>query len=243
MKLEGLTAVITGSTGRLGAAIAIELAGAGMDCFCHYHTNGRAAAALAERIIQMGRRAQVFQADLRDERGLEELMDKAFAFGQVRGIINSAAVFEKGPISEVTAESVNRLLSLNLVAPLMLAKAFAARLGKTKTGPSAKIVNIADVGGIRPWKGYSAYCASKAALIAATKSLAKELAPDIAVSAVAPGAINWPMGGQEEKERLLRHIPAGRFGTAEEVARAVLFALENDYITGQTIVVDGGRSI
>ena len=246
MKLKGFTAVITGSTGWIGRAIAIELAGAGMDCFCHYHQSSGQAEELAGRIRLAGQKAEVYGADLRDERQAGALMDRAFAFGPMRVLVNSAAIFEKGSLGEITAESVNRVLSLNLIAPLVLSRAFAARLAaeeKSEGLPRAKIVNLADTGGIRPWKGYSAYCASKAGLIAATKSLAKELAPDIAVIAVAPGAINWPRGDQGEKERLLSHIPAGRFGTAQEIARTVLFALENDYITGQTLIVDGGRSI
>jgi pteridine reductase len=110
--------------------------------------------------------------------------------------------------------------------------------------PAAKIVNMVDVGGEKVWKEYSVYCAAKAGLIAATKSLAKELAPRITVNAVAPGVVTWPEAFDEAgKKRQLGFIPAGRIAEPVEVAAAVVFLLQNDYITGQVINVDGGRAI
>jgi NAD(P)-dependent dehydrogenase (short-subunit alcohol dehydrogenase family) len=183
--------------------------------------------------------------------------------------VNSAAVFGRTSVGNIGIEEASRIVELDLLVPILLAQEFAARvtsedeekteirnlksetisnikLGKAQNeeaGPVGKIVNIVDVGGERPWKGYSVYCAAKAGLIAATKSLAKELAPGITVNAVAPGLVTWPEGMDEAgRKRQLGFIPAGRTARPEEIVAAVVFLLQNDYITGQVINVDGGRS-
>jgi pteridine reductase len=110
--------------------------------------------------------------------------------------------------------------------------------------PVAKIINITDIGGVRPWANYVLYCSSKAGLIGATKSLAKELAPDILVNSIAPGIIAWPANfDQAQKKRQINKIPVNRIGKLEELTAALMFLLENDYITGQNLNVDGGRCI
>jgi pteridine reductase len=164
-----------------------------------------------------------------------------------RILINSAADFKKQPLAEVTFEDAQKTMGLNLIAPIVISKYFAKmNLKIVKIGDSHlfKIVNIVDVGGIRPWAKYSVYCASKAGLIGATKSLAKELAPRMCVNAIAPGIFSWPPGFDDAaKTRQLAFIPMERIGTKEEIAAALLFLLENDYITGQVLSVDGGRGI
>ena len=118
------------------------------------------------------------------------------------------------------------------------------RQSENSDKPFAKIINLVDIGGIRPWAKYSVYCASKAGLIAVTKSLAKELAPNVTVNAVAPGIISRPGEFDEgDKKRRLSHIPAKRIGLAKEVTSAIIFLLENDYITGEVLNVDGGQCI
>ncbi|MDO8303031.1 MAG: SDR family oxidoreductase, partial [Sedimentisphaerales bacterium] len=166
-----------------------------------------------------------------------------------RILVNSAADFKRQPLGEVTFEDAQQTMGLNLVAPIVISKYFAKMVDKDESRgqqavhPTGKIVNIVDVGGIRPWAKYSVYCASKAGLIGATKSLAKELAPAMCVNAIAPGIFSWPQNFDEAaKARQLAFIPMERVGTKEEIAAALLFLLENDYITGQVLSVDGGRS-
>ncbi len=250
MQIQGFTAIITGSTGRLGQAIALGLAAQGMDCICHYYQQEEAARSVAAQITAMGRRAATVQADLECEADMEQLFEQAAAFGKARVLVNSAAVFERCPLDELTGEEVQRTLGINLAAPVLASRSFVQVLEaeglnyQTAEEPFAKIVNLADVAAMKPWAEYAAYCASKAGLIGLTKALAKELAPGILVNAIAPGIVTWPepIPPDEENKQLAR-IPAGRFGQPDEIVRSILFLLENDYITGQTLCVDGGRSI
>jgi len=249
MKLEDITAVITGSTGNLGGAIALALAEAGCNCICHYHTNQKHAEELARQITDMGREAIAVCADLTIADQIEKLFAEAAAIGPVQILVNSVSVFQKRPLGDVTFEDAQSVMDINLLGPILTCKEFAKTVASEKDQQEsedrvAKIINLVDVGGIRPWANYAVYCASKAGLIAATKSMAKELAPVICVNAIAPGVITWPEGfGKEDKERQLAHIPAGRTGYTSEITSAIIFLLENDYITGQILNIDGGRCI
>jgi len=256
MNLNGLTCLITGSTGNLGSAIALALADAGCHCICHYHANKQKAKSLVSRITAHGLRAVALQADLRNADQIDALFEHSRTFGDVLVLINSAAMFIRRPLSEITGDTLRDMLAVNLTAPLIACRNFAAHLDlknccKSAQMPCAKIINLVDIGGIRPWADYAEYCASKAALISATKSLAKELAPAATVNAVAPGII-LPDAAVEtqadfirmpDNQKRLAAIPLGRFGFAAEIVHAVLFLLSNDYITGQVIQVDGGRVI
>ena len=247
MELKDRTAIITGATGKLGRVIASSLAKSGCNCICHYNTNQKAAVELQEEIQKTGQKALTFAADLTDPTQIEELFDSCKNLNTPTILINSAAVFHKTPLKDITLENSRKMLDINLLSPVFVSSTFSKILKAYPTSanpPIAKIVNLADIGGIRPWANYTMYCASKAALIAATKSMAKELAPEITVNAVAPGVVSWPEDGDnEEYERQVSMIPAGRTGTFEEIANAVIFLLKNDYITGQVINVDGGRCI
>ena len=144
----------------------------------------------------------------------------------------------------MTFQQAQRIFNLNLTAPILTSRLFAKAIGANAKAGLGKIINIADVGGIRPWAGYVLYCSSKAGLLGATKALAKELAPAICVNAVAPGIVAWPNDFDEaERKRQLSFVPAARTGAAAEVTDAVIFLLKNDYITGQVLSVDGGRCI
>jgi len=249
MKLENITAVITGSTGNLGGAIALALAEAGCNCICHYHKNQHRADELVEQITGLGRKAVAVAADLTKPEQIQRLFTESAALGPMRILVNSASVFLRQPLADVTLADMQKILDVNLVSPILTCKKFAKTVASEKDqqeseDPVAKIINLVDVGGIRPWANYAVYCASKAALIAATKSMAKELAPAICVNAIAPGVITWPEGfGKEDKERQLAHIPVGRTGYTSEITSAIIFLLENDYITGQILNIDGGRCI
>jgi len=250
MDIKGLTAIVTGASGRLGSAIAAGLAARGVVCLCHYHRNGQTAAALVERIASGGGCALAVQADLSNPTDIETLFETAKTLGTPRILINSASLFERKPLMELDAVAIQRTLAVNLTAPMLMCRYFTqavktAGLTDSQTGlPVAKIINLTDAAAKKPWAEYAAYCASKAGLVGLTVALAKELAPAITVNAIAPGIVTAtePMSQHEEKKQLAR-IPAGRFGRPEEIVRSILFLLDNDYITGQTLAVDGGRTI
>lgn len=250
MEIADFTAVITGATGRLGRAIALGLAARGMDCVCHYHRDGATAEALVEEMGRMGRRAAAIEADLGDEDNVKRFFERCKTFGRVRVLVNSAAVFQRHPLAELTDAVLQQTLRVNLAGPMLTSRYFSQMLAEEGLDPAqaempfAKIVNLADIAAVRPWAEYAAYCASKAGLIGLTKAMAGELAPGITVNAVAPGIITWTeeIDARQTQKQLAR-IPAGRFGRPEEIVRSIAFLLENDYITGQVLAVDGGRSI
>ena len=250
MKLRGKSAIITGSSGRLGSEIAKALAMAGCSCICHYNQHEQKAGELVKQIQSLGVKALAIEADLTKPEEIEGLFEKASEFGTSQILINSAAVFSRQPLAEVVFDEAQRVLNLNLIVPILTSRAFAkmvnSKFPNTKLAPAqagvGKIINIADVGGVRPWAGYVLYCSSKAGLIGATRALAKELAPAICVNSVAPGVVSWPSDFDEsEKQRQLEFIPVRRIAKVNEVTEAVIFLLKNDYVTGQVLNVDGGR--
>ena len=250
MDIAGKTAIVTGASGGLGGAIALCLARRGMDCVCHYHHNADAVQRVADEIRAMGRKAAAVQADLASGDAAELLMAAAKKLGPVRVVVNSASIFAKNEIGTLSASEVAAMLAVNLTAPMQLCDAFVRYLKEQgidcqkEQDTAAAIVNMVDVAGVKPWAGYSAYCACRAGLIGMTKSLAKELAPAVTVNAIAPGIVTWPgkMDASDE-QRQLKMIPAGRFGQPKDITRTIEFLLDNDYVTGQVICVDGGRSI
>jgi len=247
MELKGTTVVITGASGRLGGEIALALAEAGCDCICHYNRNKQKAESVIEQIQKAGVKAMAIKADLTEPQQIEDLLEKAAELGTPQILINSAAVFSRGALSDVSVEEARRVLDVNLTAPILTTKAFAKMLKEKFDNTDSvvgRIINIADVGGIRPWAGYVLYCSSKAGLIGATKALAKELAPRICVNSIAAGLVTWPGDfDQAEKQRQLSLIPVRRIAEPKEITDAIIFLLRNDYITGQVLNVDGGRCI
>lgn len=247
MELKGALAIITGSSGQLGGQIAIDLAKAGCDCVCHYRNNKQRADEVVQQIQQAGRRAIAIGADLADVEQVSLLFTNALELGTPTILINSAAIFRREKLEEVTFEDARRILDINLTASIMTSQAFAkivnAKFGKSEQAVG-KIINISAVEGIRPWAKAVVYCSSKAGLIGATKTLARELAPGICVNSVAPGLVTWPEGISEEgKQRILKLIPMGRAARPQDITAAIIFLLKNDYITGQILNVDGGRVI
>ncbi|HDZ68798.1 MAG TPA: SDR family oxidoreductase [Phycisphaerales bacterium] len=247
MELKGTTAVITGSSGRLGCDIAKALAAVGCNCVCHYNRSKQKADELIEQVQEMGVKALAVEADLTKPEEIETLFEKVVEFGVPQVLINSAAVFSRQSLAEVTFQEAQKVLNLNLIAAILASQSFAKiindKFGNAET-VVGKIINISDVGGIRPWAEYVLYCSSKAGLNGATKALAKELAPGVCVNSVAVGVVNWPNDFDEsEKKRQLSFIPVGRIAKPNEITDAIIFLLENDYITGQVLSVDGGRCI
>ena len=242
MKLEGAAALVTGAGRRVGQAIAIALAEAGCDVAIHYHGSRAGADETAKAVQGAGRRATVLQADLTDANRARELADQAArALGRLDALINSAAIMVREPVETVTPESWDATLDLNLRSMFFVSQGAIPHLRRAH----GKIVNIADLAGLEPWPAYIPHCVSKAGVIMLTKGLARALAPDIAVNAVAPGAILLPDDwGERERRHLEETTPLRRIGDPSDVIAAIKFLLAGtDYVTGTVIVVDGGRLI
>jgi NAD(P)-dependent dehydrogenase (short-subunit alcohol dehydrogenase family) len=243
MELLGRTALVTGAAKRVGRAIALAMAGRGMDIVVHYKNSAPEARATAKAVEGLGRRAVVVQADLAQQEEVEALADRATqAFGKIDVLVNSAALFYRTPLEKITAQDWEQFLRVNLTGPFLLARRVGLEMRRRGEG---KIVNVADVAGIAPWAEFLPYSVSKGALITLTKGLAKALAPEVQVNAVAPGSVLLPEEyGDKEREAIVRATPLKRIGNPADVANTVLFLLEgSDFITGQVVVVDGGRSI
>jgi NAD(P)-dependent dehydrogenase (short-subunit alcohol dehydrogenase family) len=247
MEIKGRTAIITGATGKLTRALVVQLVKAGLNCVCIFHKNSTQAKKLQATLRKLKIKSLFIKADLTVPENIEKVFADIGRFTKPQVLINAAAVFEKKTIEDITFEYIRQTLDVNFAASMVMIQKFVELVRKKikqKQKPIGKIINIADIIVQRPPAGFSIYCASKAALIAATKSLAKELSPDFTVNAVSPGIINWPKDtAMKQKKRILAHIPAGRTGRPEEVAEAVKFLIENDYVTGQVIDVDGGKNL
>ena len=237
-------ALVTGASRRIGAEIVRGLHAAGYRVLLHYHRSEDEARQLAGA-LNAARPDSVLalRADLDDTAALDELVRRAIdAWGHLDALVNNASTFYPTPLGTVTESQWDALLGSNLKAPFFLCQAAAAQLARRR----GAIVNLVDIYAERPLKGYPAYSIAKAGLAALTRSLAVELAPDVRVNGVAPGAILWPEqadGGQTQSDILAR-IPLARSGSPSDIAGAVRFLLEEaPYITGQIIAVDGGRSV
>jgi pteridine reductase len=190
----------------------------------------------------MGGEAEPFEADLRDAAQAAGLVERtAEHFGRVDILVNSAAIFGTGDLADATEAIWDEQIAINLKAPFFLSRAFASHVGKERAGV---IVNIADWRAVRPGPAHIPYTLTKAGVVAMTESLALALAPNIRVNAIAPGAILPPPGESEEYlERLAERIPLKRHGGAEDVARALLYLIEAEFVTGQVLFVDGGERL
>ena len=234
---------MTGAAKRVGRVIALELAGRGMNVVVHYHTSAEAAAATVRELEGLGVRACALGADLARTAEVQRLAAEAETrSGGLAVLANSASNYLRVPFERLTEEAWDASLDTNLKAPFLLAwhvgRAMQAR-------GSGHIVNLADWAGERPYRDYLPYCVSKAGVIGLTKALAKELAPEVQVNAVAPGPVMPPDGMPvAEREAIARATPLRRLGTPEDVARCVRFLVEEaSFSTGATFYVDGGRLI
>jgi pteridine reductase len=211
----------------------------------HYRTSaGEARLLQAELNHARASSVALIQADLLDTAKLPSLIEQTVqTYGRLDGLVNNASSFFQTPVGEITVETWNDLIGTNLQAPLFLAQAAAPALRRTQ----GAIVNIADIHADRPLKDYVAYSVAKAGLIGLTRSLARELAPEVRVNAVAPGPVLWPDGDSFDelaRQRIISHTPLKREGTPEDIAGAVHFLLAAaPYVTGETLNVDGGRHV
>ncbi|MET0582849.1 MAG: pteridine reductase [Pseudoxanthomonas sp.] len=237
-------ALITGSARRIGAAIARALHAAGYDLALHYRSSASDMQALAAELeAERPRSVLTLQADLSEFDRLPELVAKAVGrFGRLDALVNNASAFQPTGIGTVTPAQWDELFASNARAPFFLAQAAAPHL-KASGGA---IVNLVDIYAEKPLAGHTVYCMAKAALLMGTRSLALELAPEVRVNAIAPGAILWPEQDHSDtaKQAMLSRTPLARAGTPEEIAEAVRWLLrEATYITGQVIRIDGGRTL
>ncbi|MFO1474709.1 MAG: pteridine reductase [Lysobacterales bacterium] len=237
-------ALVTGSARRIGAAIARRLHAAGFDLALHYRDSAGEAQALAAE-LESARAGSVvlLQADLAQFDRLPELVAKAVGrFGRLDALVNNASAFYPTPFGATTPAQWDELFAINARAPFFLAQAAAPHLASA----NGAIVNIADIYAERPLRGHAVYAMGKAALLQMTRALALELAPQVRVNAVSPGAILWPENGKdpEAQSALLARTPLGRIGTPGEIAEAVRWLLQDArYCTGQVLRVDGGRML
>jgi pteridine reductase len=243
MQLEDRVALVTGAGRRIGRHIALDLARSGCHLGIHYRHAREEAEQLAEEIRQLGRQAVTLQADLQKSEQLEPLVTRlADRCGGIDLLVNNAAAF--GPTAWGSSQPDDWIepFQVNALAPVMLAQACWPLFQQRGGGC---IVNLTDIYADRPLASYAAYSASKAALVSVTRSLARLMAPTVRVNAVAPGVGLFAESYKpEERRAALNKVPLRRSGTPRDVAGAVLFLVRGgDYITGQTLVVDGGRSI
>ena len=238
------TVLLTGGVRRIGAVIARTLHRAGMNLALHYRSSGTEAAALRDELnCQRPDSVLLLPAELKNTAALPALVEQTInKWGRLDALINNASSFFATPLGQTTEADWDELLASNLKAPFFLSQAAAPYLQAVQ----GCIVNLVDIYAERPLANHPVYCAAKAGLRMLTRSLALELGPAVRVNGIAPGAILWPEQGMSDavKAQLLSRIPLRRQGEPEDIARTVLFLLQDaPYITGQIIAVDGGRSL
>ncbi len=243
-QLDGRVTLVTGGARRIGAAIATSLHAAGSDIALHYRGSRSEAQALADALNNArANSAMAFHADVNDSGAPAGLVKAVTDWqGRLDVLVNNASSFYPTPLGQITEEDWADIVGSNLKAPLFLAQAAAPAL-KSAQGV---IINIVDIHAHKPLGDHQVYSVAKAGLAMLTRSLARELAPQVRVNGIAPGAIIWPEQGMTEdvKKLILRQIPLAKTGTPEDIATAVVFLVRDaPYVTGQILAIDGGRSI
>ncbi len=237
--LEGQVALVTGAARRIGRSIALRLAAEGADVVVNYRTSKTEAQQVVRKIAASGRRALAWQADVsRGEEVRRMFAEVERAFGRLDILVNNAGMFFPAPFDQLTEEQWDTILATNLKAQFLCAQAAAPLMKRQGRG---RIINLSSIGGLLVWPKYMHYCVSKAGAIMLTRCLARALAPEITVNSVAPGTIQFP--GEPPDEDYIRRAPLGRTGRAEDIAGAVVFLAQAEFITGQVFVVDGGRTL
>ncbi len=241
MELTGTTALVTGGAHRIGRALALTLAEAGCDLVIHYNKSSAAAEETAEEARATGRTVHLIGADLSDPDRAEEIIAAAGGLAPVQVLVNSAAMFPEDTLLDVGREAFDLTLAVNLRAPVFLTQAFARALPDEVLGA---VINVTDWRTARPYPDHFSYTLAKGALDTFTKAAAEALAPRVRVNAVALGAILPPPGKDSAYLRQLAlQIPLERAGGTDPVATAVLFLLQNPFVTGETVRIDGGAHL
>jgi pteridine reductase len=240
LPLAGKVALVTGSGKRLGRHIALHLAEQGANIAIHYHHSGAQAKETVTEIRKMGGSSSGFAADLAKKAEIDALLARvAKEFGRLDILVNNASNFLHTEFAATTEQIWDSALDVNLKAPFFCSQAAAPLLKETH----GVIINLADVGGILGWPGYIPHCISKAGVIMLTRTLAKALAPEIRVNAIAPGTISMPGDPTDWESDYVKRAPLQRTGTPDDVATAISFLIQSPFVTGQVLVLDGGRTL
>ena len=242
--LENKVVLVTGAARRIGAAIVTRLHANGARVAIHYRGSADEAESLASRLNeQRPDSAGTFQADLLDTSCIPQLLSEVVGWGgRLDALVNNASTFYPTPVGDITEKEWDDLVGSNFKAPLFLSQAATPHLREA----GGAIVNIVDIHAQRPLRNHPVYGPAKAALAMLTRSLAKDLAPEIRVNGVSPGAILWPEDGMSDnaQQAILQQVPLQRAGDPDDIAGCVLYLLRDaPYVTGQIVAVDGGRSI
>jgi pteridine reductase len=241
MELAGRTALVTGGAHRLGRALATALADAGMRVAIHYNSSSAEADTLVTELSGLGHEARAYRADLTDSEAPASLV--AAVSRDFRGLdvlVNSAAVMQRTPFDSVTPAEWDNMFALNLRAPFFVSQAAAPLLRNAR----GSIVNLADLAAFETWPEYIPHGISKAGIVQMTRALARVLAPEVRVNAIAPGAVLLPdHWDAATRAHFAATTPLRRIGSPSDVVEALLYLLRADYVTGETLVVDGGRHV
>lgn len=238
--LQGRVALVTGAAKRLGRAVAARLAEEGADVMVHYRSSLREAQEAVKEIEKLGRRGVAIGADLNSVTEIKRLIDEAGKhFGRLDILVNSAANFLPASMISTTEQIWDAALDTNLRAPFFCAQAAAPLLRRTQ----GVIINFADAGGLLGWTGYIPHSVSKAGVIMLTKVLAKALAPEVRVNAIAPGTITMEGDPPEWEADFIKLAPLRRTGGPRDITDAVLYLIQARFMTGNVLVLDGGRSL
>ncbi len=233
--------LVTGASKRLGRAIAIRLAEEGADVAIHYHQSQADSKEVATKISELGRRTCSVSADLSHLPSIPLIINSvAEHFGRLDILVNSAANFLETKFGSITEKSWDDSLNTNLRAPFFLAQAAAPHLTRSGAG---NIINFADIAAFQTWRSYIPHSIAKAGVVQMTRSLARELAPKVRVNAIAPGTITMPGDAPELEANFIRSAPLGRSGRPKDITDAVVYLLTADFLTGQTLILDGGRTL
>lgn len=233
--------LVTGAGKRIGRSVALRLASEGADVVVNYRSSKSEADEVVGQIAAAGRRAIAVEADVTKRSDVTAMFARVDEeFGRLDILVNNVGMFFSAKFEELKEEQWDRILDVNLKSQFLCCQAAAPMLRRSGQG---RIINFASLGGLLAWPAYTQYCVSKAGVIMLTRCLARALAPEITVNAIAPGTISFPGDAPDIAEDYLKRAPLKRTGTAKDIDDAVVYLAQSSFVTGQVLVVDGGRTL